>query len=100
VIARTNSLSPDTSLRGAINRFHSGRPDYPIVNKGGRLEGYCGGGELFEALRGHSHSRRGSVASCRSRFLQSEIARDVPDKLRVKLSGADEQKLSKKYTTA
>ena len=30
--------------------------------------------------------------------LQSEIARDISDKLRVKLSGADEQKLTKKYT--
>ena len=31
--------------------------------------------------------------------LQSEIARDVSNKLRVKLSGADEQKLAKSYTT-
>ncbi len=31
--------------------------------------------------------------------LQSEIARDVSNKLRVKLSGADEQKLVKQYTT-
>ncbi|HWO02220.1 MAG TPA: tetratricopeptide repeat protein [Blastocatellia bacterium] len=31
--------------------------------------------------------------------LQSEIARDVSNKLRVKLAGADEHKLSKKYTT-
>ncbi|HEX8847745.1 MAG TPA: protein kinase [Pyrinomonadaceae bacterium] len=30
--------------------------------------------------------------------LQNEIARDVSNKLRVKLSGADEQKLTKKYT--
>jgi TolB-like protein/Tfp pilus assembly protein PilF len=30
--------------------------------------------------------------------LQSEIARDVSQKLRTKLSGADEQKLTKKYT--
>ncbi|MBA4123236.1 MAG: protein kinase [Acidobacteria bacterium] len=30
--------------------------------------------------------------------LQSEIARDVSNKLRMKLSGADEQKLAKKYT--
>src|SRR5437763_3483364 len=30
--------------------------------------------------------------------LQSEIARDVSNKLRVKLSGADEQKLTKNYT--
>jgi TolB-like protein/Tfp pilus assembly protein PilF len=31
-------------------------------------------------------------------LLQSEIARDVSNKLRVKLSGVDEQKLAKKYT--
>src|SRR5262245_27538740 len=31
--------------------------------------------------------------------LQSEIARDVSNKLQVKLAGADEQKLSKNYTT-
>src|SRR5262249_4279345 len=31
--------------------------------------------------------------------LQSEIARDVSSKLRVKLAGTDEEKLSKKYTT-
>ncbi len=30
--------------------------------------------------------------------LQAEIARDVADKLKVKLSGADERKLAKKYT--
>ena len=30
--------------------------------------------------------------------LQGEVARDVADKLRVKLSGADEQKLAKNYT--
>ena len=30
--------------------------------------------------------------------LQNEIARDVTNKLRIKLSGADEQKLAKKYT--
>jgi len=32
--------------------------------------------------------------------LQSEIARDVSNKLRLKLSGADEQKLTKNYTTS
>jgi TolB-like protein/Flp pilus assembly protein TadD len=32
--------------------------------------------------------------------LQSEIARDVSSKLRVKLSGADEQKLAKNYTAS
>jgi tetratricopeptide (TPR) repeat protein len=31
--------------------------------------------------------------------LQNDIARDVADKLKVKLSGADEQKLAKNYTT-
>jgi hypothetical protein len=30
--------------------------------------------------------------------LQNEIARDVANKLRTRLSGADEQRLAKKYT--
>jgi len=46
------TLSPDTSLREAINRFHGGKPGYPVVAESGLLEGYCGRAELFEALRG------------------------------------------------
>jgi CBS domain-containing protein len=46
------TLSPDTSLREAVYRFHGGKPGYPVVDESGRLEGYCGRAELFEALRG------------------------------------------------
>ena len=46
------TLSPDTSLLEAVKRFSGGRPAYPIVNQEGRLEGYCGRIELFDALRG------------------------------------------------
>jgi NADH dehydrogenase len=46
------TLLPDTSLREAVKRFSGGRPAYPIVNPEGRLEGYCGRLELFDALRG------------------------------------------------
>jgi NADH dehydrogenase len=46
------TLLPDTSLREAVKRFSGGRPAYPIVNQEGRLEGYCGRIELFDALRG------------------------------------------------
>jgi len=45
------TLSPDISLRAAINRFNGGRPGYPVVDDSGRLEGYCGRAELFNALR-------------------------------------------------
>ena len=46
------TILPDTSLREAVKRFSGGRPAYPIVNQEGRLEGYCGRIELFDALRG------------------------------------------------
>lgn len=45
------TLSPDISLREAVNRFNGGRPGYPVVDESGRLEGYCGRAELFNALR-------------------------------------------------
>ena len=46
------TLLPDTSLAEAVKRFSGGRAAYPIVNQQGRLEGYCGRIELFDALRG------------------------------------------------
>jgi NADH:ubiquinone reductase (H+-translocating) len=46
------TLSPDTSLRDAVRRFSGGSPAYPIVDEAGRLVGYCGRTELFDALRG------------------------------------------------
>src|SRR5262249_1250032 len=46
------TLSPDTSLREAVRRFSGGSLAYPIVDEAGRLVGYCGRTELFDALRG------------------------------------------------
>ena len=46
------TLPPDTPLREAVNRFHGGKPGYPVVDESGHLEGYCGRAELFDALRG------------------------------------------------
>src|SRR5262245_19745774 len=45
------TLSPDTSLREAVRRFNGGSLAYPIVDENGRLAGYCGRTELFDALR-------------------------------------------------
>jgi NADH dehydrogenase len=46
------TLSPGTSLREAVQRFNGGSLAYPIVDENGRLAGYCGRTELFDALRG------------------------------------------------
>src|SRR5262245_21650654 len=46
------TLSPETSLREAVRRFNGGSMAYPIVDESGRLVGYCGRTELFDALRG------------------------------------------------
>ncbi len=46
------TLSPDTPLREAVHRFNGGSLGYPIVDENGRLLGYCGRTELFDALRG------------------------------------------------
>ena len=45
------TLSTNNSLGEAIRRFDGGRPGYPVVDKNGRLKGYCGRVELFGALR-------------------------------------------------
>ena len=45
------TLHTNTSLGEAIRRFEGGRPNYPVIDEGGRLRGYCGRTELFEALR-------------------------------------------------
>src|SRR5215813_7385172 len=45
------TLSADTSLREAVRRFNGGSLAYPIVDENGRLAGYCGRTELFDALR-------------------------------------------------
>jgi NADH dehydrogenase len=46
-----HTLSPDTSLREAVHRFSGGNLAYPVVDENGRLEGYCGRAELFNAVR-------------------------------------------------
>ena len=46
------TLSPGTSLREAVRRFSDGSLAYPIVDENGRMVGYCGRTELFDALRG------------------------------------------------
>ena len=45
------TLSPNTSLREAVRRFSGGSLGYPVVDENGRLLGYCGRTELFDALR-------------------------------------------------
>src|SRR5262249_1739682 len=45
------TLSPGTTLREAVRRFSGGSLAYPIVDENGRLAGYCGRTELFDALR-------------------------------------------------
>jgi len=45
------TLSPGTPLRDAVRRFNGGSLAYPIVDESGRLVGYCGRTELFDALR-------------------------------------------------
>jgi NADH dehydrogenase len=45
------TLSSATSLREAVKRFSGGSLAYPIVDENGRLAGYCGRTELFDALR-------------------------------------------------
>jgi len=45
------TLSSATSLREAVKRFSGGSLAYPIVDENGRLVGYCGRTELFDALR-------------------------------------------------
>jgi CBS domain-containing protein len=45
------TLAPDTSLQDAVRRFNGGSLAYPIVDENGRLVGYCGRTELFDALR-------------------------------------------------
>lgn len=45
------TLNPDLTLEQAIERFHGGRPGYPVADPAGRLIGYCGRAELYDALR-------------------------------------------------
>jgi CBS domain-containing protein len=45
------TLLVETTLVEAIERFHGGRPGYPVVDGEGALQGYCGRMELYQALR-------------------------------------------------
>lgn len=45
------TLNPDLTLERAIERFHGGRPGYPVADATGRPIGYCGRAELYDALR-------------------------------------------------
>jgi CBS domain-containing protein len=45
------TLSPNTTLLEAVRRFNGGSLAYLIVDENGRLLGYCGRTELFDALR-------------------------------------------------
>jgi CBS domain-containing protein len=45
------TLLVETTLAEAIERFHGGRPGYPVVDGEGALQGYCGRMELYQALR-------------------------------------------------
>lgn len=45
------TLSPDTPIREAMDRFKDGKPAYVVVDESGRLTEYCGPAELFGALR-------------------------------------------------
>jgi NADH dehydrogenase len=61
------TLSPDTSLGEAVRRFNGGSLAYPIVDENGRLVGYCGRTELFDALR------RGRVSGVKVRdFMRAD----------------------------
>jgi len=47
------TLSPQTTLEEAANRFHRGFPGYPIADGDGVMVGYCGRNELYQAIRDH-----------------------------------------------
>lgn len=46
------TLHCGVTLQQAIDRFHGGRPGYPVVDADGKLAGYCGRAELYDAMRG------------------------------------------------
>lgn len=46
------TLDAGLTLEEAIERFHGGRPGYPVVDESGLVVGYCGRAELYDALRG------------------------------------------------
>jgi NADH dehydrogenase len=46
------TLSANSSLLEAMERFDGGHPGYAVTDRGGVLRGYCGREELYEAIRG------------------------------------------------
>ncbi|HXU38151.1 MAG TPA: FAD-dependent oxidoreductase, partial [Blastocatellia bacterium] len=46
------TLSANSSLLEAMERFDGGHPGYPVTDRSGVLRGYCGREELYEAIRG------------------------------------------------
>ncbi len=46
----TETLLVGTTLAEALERFHGGRPGYPVVDGEGDLQGYCGRTELYQVL--------------------------------------------------
>lgn len=53
VMSRPAQTLPLTlTLEKAVERFHVGKPGYPVVDENGTLRGYCGRSELYEALSG------------------------------------------------
>ena len=46
------TLSANSALADAMERFEGGRPGYPVTDQSGVLQGYCGREELYEAIRG------------------------------------------------
>ncbi|HEX7286970.1 MAG TPA: FAD-dependent oxidoreductase [Candidatus Angelobacter sp.] len=44
-------LSINTTLERAVDRFHGGKPGYPVADNDGALVGYCGRTELYDGMR-------------------------------------------------
>jgi NADH dehydrogenase len=45
------TLSPEMTLEQTVRRFHNGRPGYPVSDATGKLVGYCGRQQLYDAIR-------------------------------------------------
>jgi len=110
-----NSLSqlPDLSVKARSTVFHYKGKDVTLQQVGSELsvQGVLNGRvaqrgdqltlslELVDARTGNQiWGEQYNRTTAELVSLQSEIARDVSNKLRVKLSGADERKLAKNYT--
>lgn len=45
------TLNPEMTLEDTVRRFHNGRPGYPVTDAEGKLVGYCGRFQLYDAIR-------------------------------------------------